>query len=184
MENLTTPLTDEEFEQLFELLDRDDFMDISTLHGFLTALRVAPVEVATSDWLPLVWGEARVFESEEEAETLTALLFRLAHEVTVGLAEERFEPILYENDDEEHGPVLVLEPWCRGFMRGVGLAPEAWQPIYDCDAKLHMLPMLLHGTDGGDERRDDKPKGATDADLLARCVAEVDRYWAGVRSRK
>lgn len=181
MENLTTPLTDEEFEQLFELLDRDDFMDISTLHGFLTAVRIGPVEIATSDWLPLVWGEAAVFDSEAQAEELTSLVFRLANEVTVELAEERFEPILYENEDEEQGPVLVLEPWCRGFMRGAGLAADAWQPIYEGEGKLHMLPMLLHGTDGGDERRDDKPTGAMDADLLARCVAEVDRFWAPKR---
>ena len=69
MNDLVTPLTDEECDRLDQFLleriddeadtlDKDEcVLDISELDGLFTALVSGPVSAVPSQWLSVVWGE-------------------------------------------------------------------------------------------------------------------------------
>jgi uncharacterized protein len=79
---LETPLSDAEIGELDAFLmseaTSDECMDLVTLDGFLTALVLGPRLVASSVWLPVVWGGTSepVFESKDQAERIISLLLR------------------------------------------------------------------------------------------------------------
>ena len=89
MNDLSTPLTDEECDLLdrfllerideeADTLDKDEgVLDISELDGLFTALISGPLSVAPSQWLPAVWGDfAPVWESEKEFQEIFSLMIR------------------------------------------------------------------------------------------------------------
>jgi hypothetical protein len=117
----TTPLNDDEYDQLDDLLAAisADSMDVARLEGLLTALVVGPEELAQSAWLPLVWGSGA---GTAEA---TALILRHHDYMRVWMQQDpaSFEPIY------ECGGNWTVEAWCAGFLAGVQLGVEAWAPL-------------------------------------------------------
>jgi uncharacterized protein len=117
----TTPLNDDEYEQLDDLLAAigPQAMDVARLEGLLTALAVGPAEVAQEAWLPLVWGGA-----EGNAEAAALVLRHHAYMQTWMRKEPAsFEPIY------ECGGNWTADAWCAGFLAGVALNHEAWAPL-------------------------------------------------------
>ena len=57
---LTTPLSDEELEELDQFLlseaVSDEAMLLDTLDGYLTAIVIGPATILPSQWLPGIWG--------------------------------------------------------------------------------------------------------------------------------
>ncbi|MBB5203264.1 uncharacterized protein HNQ51_000557 [Inhella inkyongensis] len=151
------PLSDEELGQLDDLLadlPSDGAMNIEALDGYLTALLLSPVPVASlagEAWIPLVWGgdgEGQApFTSGKQRKKATLLVLRhlnsLAH--TLSREPQAWEPIF--SQAEEDGQELVdAEDWCTGFMIGVDLGGEAWAPRFENDATAALLaPIVLLG---------------------------------------
>jgi len=142
---LDEPLTEAELRRLDDFLASDaapdDCMDISTLHGYLTAVAIGPGMVRPSEWLPLVWGEEGPdFESRQEAERIFGLIMRLYNDIlrTFRHDPDEFRPIIYEDEsDTDPGPGAEL--WCRGFMMGVALRPDDWAPLMKKEYGAAML---------------------------------------------
>ncbi|MBV7536602.1 UPF0149 family protein [Duganella sp. sic0402] len=118
---MTTPLNDDEYAQLDDLLAAlgPQAMDVARLEGLLTALVAGPADPAPSAWLPLVWGGA---ESNAEAE---ALVLRHHAYMQTWMAKDpnSFEPIY------ECGGSWTADAWCAGFLAGVQLEHDAWAPL-------------------------------------------------------
>jgi len=89
MNDLSTPLTDEECDLLdrfllerideeADTLDKDEgVLDISELDGLFTALVSGPISTVPSQWLPAVWSDfAPVWESEKEFQEIFSLMIR------------------------------------------------------------------------------------------------------------
>ena len=116
-----TPLNDDEYEQLDELLAAigPQAMDVARLEGLLTALVVGPAEVAQDAWLPLVWGGAA---GNADA---TALVLRHHAYMQTWMRQEpaSFEPIY------ECGGNWTADAWCAGFLAGAALNHDAWAPL-------------------------------------------------------
>jgi len=134
---LDEPLTEAEHRQLDLFLTSDAApeggMDISTLHGFLTAVAIGPGMVRPSEWLPLVWGdeERPEFESREEAEHIFGLIMRMYNDIVRVLREspDDFFPIIYEESAADPEARPEAENWCRGFMMGTTLRSDDWTPF-------------------------------------------------------
>jgi uncharacterized protein len=141
MSLLNTPLSDQEIDQLNGfLLERipdteaeagadEGILDISELDGFLTAIISGPRPLTPSEWLPVVWGEFEpAWGSVEESEAIVSLMLRHMNGIvnTLSEAPEEFEPIVLEVEEDE-ATVTSVEEWCLGFMKGVGLAADAWR---------------------------------------------------------
>lgn len=160
--NLTEPLSEEELEALNQFLldsELEDNMDVAMLDGYLTAIVSAPDAHLPSEWQPWVWdmenGEASPqFNSLEEAQRIQSLIFRHLNTIAATLANvpEDYEPLLYENPNDGE-PVAILDEWCMGYVKGMALAPSAWQPLVD-EYPVWLETIFLYGTEAGWEKLD------------------------------
>lgn len=140
MKELTTPLTDNEYDRLDRfLLDRIDeeadtqdkdegVLDISELDGLFTALVSGPISALPSQWLPVVWGDFEpVWDSQEEFEEIFSLMIRHMNVIAHILMEypQEFEPMFLGREVEGNAYTIVDE-WCDGYVRGVELLQDDW----------------------------------------------------------
>ncbi len=129
----TVPLNDAELARLDELLETlspDAAMLLEELDGFFAAIACSPETSSIPDLLPEVLGldpgEPVEFVSAEQETEFTALLARHLRSVGEALtAGEGFSPILMHDDDGTPQGNL----WAVGFLRGVGVHPDAWDEI-------------------------------------------------------
>lgn len=137
-EQHTTPLDDDEYEQLDELLSKTggQAMDVAALEGFLTAIVIGPADIAQEQWLPKVWGE----QPEAGAEAATSLVLRHYHYMRTWMKQDpsSFEPIY------ECGGSWSAQAWCDGFLAGVQLDAQAWAPLRASQPAL-LLPFQRAG---------------------------------------
>lgn len=152
---LDEPLTDAEYNELEAFLGSNtvpqDCMDLEMLDGFLTAIVSGPEMIQPSEWLPVAWSDSQrsvspVFQDNDQAQRILSLMLRLQQGIRRTLAEAptRFKPLLYhaepKNKDQKTPP--EASAWCEGYMTGVMLREESWEPIYTQDATRDwMLPM-------------------------------------------
>jgi uncharacterized protein len=187
-------LSDKEFEELdqFLLSDRcgDEAMTMDALHGFLTAIAVGPEAVGIDEWLPLVWGpdpeDAPVFSSAAEAARVSVLIERVLKEIVITLevAPNDFEPLFCEHEWQGK-QVLDAEAWAWGFMEGLSLREEAWQPLWDSPQAGLLRPIYLLGAEEIEE--DELPLVADPlkchklAVEIEASIAQIDRFWKAAK---
>lgn len=192
--DLNFPLSDEELEELDQFLLSDatgeEAMDISMLDGFLTALAVGPNTLPPSQWMPIIWGGPMTWESREQAERIMGYVFRHANDILFYLRDEpeTFEPLLYEREHEGR-KVPIIDEWCTGFVKGIAIDEEAWQPLMDTEEGDDMLfPIMLYGTEAGwDELRDNptlEDRHEEFAASLGECVMAIQQWWLPFRKAK
>lgn len=189
------PLTDQEFDELDEFLMGEtlpeETMDIAMLDGFLTALAIGPNLIEPRRWLAEVWGGGQVAwrAPEQEARITTMILRHWNFLLAQFQAEpEAYEPLLYAAE-EDGREVSIIDEWCIGFVRGMHLDGEAWQPIMDDEeAEDYLWPIMLYGTDAGWEEMQQNPaltaRHADFADALPDCVLAIHDYWAPERAER
>jgi uncharacterized protein len=148
--NQNRPLTDAEIETLeagLEAIDPDDSMAVEELDGFCAALACCPDPIPRDEWLPLVLGSserARRAAQAPEGEGPDAVLLRLVERHRVAVAATLYEgqgfaPVLaYDEDGSALG-----NAWAIGFVRAMGLRPDAWTPLDDDDEYADALEPLM-----------------------------------------
>ncbi len=209
---LDEPLSEAEYDELETFFGSNavpqDCMDLEMLDGFLTAIISGPELIQPSEWLPVVWSDSQrtvspVFANNEQAERILSLLLRLQNSIARTLNESptRFKPLLYRPEEgvkgrqggageggrgEESAPPEA-SAWCEGFMTGVLLREEAWEPVYETEATRDwMLPIeaLAYG-DHDPEYLDwvdteEKRQGLIDELPIATVMTH--RFWIARRS--
>jgi len=191
------PLLDEEIDELDKFLlsdaTSDETMAMSGLDGYLTAIVIGPQTVMPSLWLPQVWGstsdDAPEFESAEQAEHILTLIMRHMNGIVWSLQHDpdafdpMFDSFTYPGDEHEY---VDGECWAYGFMQGVALTREDWQPLFDDQATVEALQSIhLLGSD--DVTDEEEALTLTPAqrekitEAIPAGVAEIYRFW---RSRR
>jgi uncharacterized protein len=195
--NNPSPLSDDEMDELAEFLlsdaTSDETMMPDRLDGFLTALVTSPGMPAASVWLPKVWGPTEkdepAFTSYVQVERITDLIMRHMSSLIVSLQEnpDACEPIfdsaVYPDSTREY---VDGEMWAYGFMTGINLQRQDWQPVFDNPEKAEILrPIYLLGTEElteQDEALIETPEQREElAKLIPASVAELYRLCAPVR---
>jgi len=164
---LDEPLTDAELDELESFLASDavppDCMDLEMLDGYLTAVVSGPEQIQPSEWLPQVWSEGGksttpAYADNDQAQRIMALVLRHMVGIQRTLAESptRFRPLLYLPEEAERNAGRKAErkspksertppegsAWCEGYMAGVKLRDDEWQPLYDAqDARDWIFPI-------------------------------------------
>ncbi|UXY16131.1 UPF0149 family protein [Chitiniphilus purpureus] len=147
------PLTEAELDELAAFLDSDatpeECMDLSMLHGFVTAVLVSPVEPLPEAWLPSVWGEGEErpgFESTQQQTRIEDLILRLYNQLADELASDppTFTPMVYVDEDSGTD---IAQQWCYGFMLGTSLDPEGWQPLLEDEDGIELIGPILDCAD-------------------------------------
>lgn len=184
------PLTDEEIKELDQfLLDAEgieESMDISTLDGFLTAMVCGPKNIMPSEWTRWVWDmvngeDAPEFKDQAEAQRILGLMMRHLNDIahTLHQAPDHYEPLLMENPNDGD-PIPIMDEWCCGFMKGVGLDSEGWLPVL-AGKPAWMSTIILYGTEEGWETLKTKnlslDKHKALASGLADTVRKIHALW-------
>jgi uncharacterized protein len=132
------------------------------------------------------------FTSEKQAKRILSLLIGHANVLAFTLTHgpQHYEPLFYAHKIEGNS-VPIIDEWCCGYVKGIALDPEGWQPLID--ARPDWFEVIhLYGTKSGWERL----KELVDAheDSTARHQAFVDRiapagrnihaYWLASRTSR
>ncbi|HEV8033716.1 UPF0149 family protein [Yoonia sp.] len=106
-------------------------MTLSELNGYVTGILACPEMIPPSEWLRGVWGETgeAEFPDQKTAEKTIGAVMEHYNSVAEALTRTlSIEPV-YEidaNSDE-----ILWEPWVDGFIRAMGLRPDAWSGLLD-----------------------------------------------------
>jgi len=147
--------------------------------------------VQPSEWLPQVWSDGArssnpAFTNNEQAQRIMGLMLRhmVGIQRTLGESPTRFKPLLYMPDEKARNDKSPPEAsaWCEGYMSGVKLRDDEWQPLYDAaDARDWVFPIeaLAFGDQDPEfaEWIDDKDKRASLVDELAVASVLIFRFW-------
>ena len=195
--SLQDPLTDIEIDELdaFLLSDivSDEAMVFEAVDGYLTAIVIGPKTVAPSRWLSGIRGpteeDAPAFETIAQAQRILELLMRHMNGIAGQMMHDpdTFEPMCvtatYPDDPHEYDDG---EMWAIGFMEGVSLSQDDWQPLLADPRGREMLrPIQLLGS--LDLSTDDKllvktpeQREALTKEISA-SVAAIHRFWLPYR---
>jgi uncharacterized protein len=119
----------------------DEAMLLSELDGYLTAIALAPRLIPPSEWLPRIWGGAGLpFAGAAEAGAALGAVTGLYNDNLRALADDRaaFEPIFEVDRDGS----LIPELWAQGFVRGVALRLDDWQPLIEDEVGLGAFTVI------------------------------------------
>ena len=157
--------SDAELDRLSGLLSRfgaKGAMNLEELDGFFAALIAGPDDVLPSEYLPEIWGDAMVNEDAFHAQAILqdflSLVTRHWNAISQTLRSGNvYTPLLLE---DEHG-VSHGNDWANGFLRGMELRREDWNPLIDDEdngGSLVPIFALAHEHDPDPELRSyDKP---------------------------
>lgn len=123
-------------------------LNLSELDGLLTAVVSGPETVPMSAWLDVIWGDfAPVFDDESAFEEVVSLLVRHMNDIvqTLIMAPQDFEPIVMQRviGDETR---IIVDEWCEGYMRGVGLTQDVWNSAAE-EIDKWLLPITAFTAD-------------------------------------
>lgn len=185
-------LSPSDLKQLEEFLlsDKtpDECMDISSLDGFLTAIVIGPDTLMPSQWLPQIWGETpedeMIWDSMEETNQIMGLIMSYYNSIAAIFAKnpKSFQPLFYDNKG-----VTIIEEWCVGFMQGVELSEDSWNPLIDSkEGSILLAPILLYGTKAGWEELEKNTAETMTAHekwvkMIPLTVVSIYNYWLPFR---
>jgi uncharacterized protein len=169
------------------LADRvdDDGLMLCDLDGFLTAIAIGPELILPSEWVPLIWGaNPPVFESDNDAQQVLGAVMDRYNAILLALARDpsTYEPILHANGDGE----LIAKDWAEGFLMGLALRRDAWEPMLESDDAMTLMPILVLGDEAAlapliiDAEDRDLLRSAC-AEELDQTVVAIDRFWKSRR---
>lgn len=164
----------------------DDCMDLSELDGFLAGLAAGPVPIPWQEALPVIWGgETPDFAHADQSAAVLGAIVGRHGEIAAALDSDpdSFAPVFWE----ELGGNLVTEDWAVGFMRAVGLRPDAWRPVLAGeDSAMLLIPIgIIAGMAEPEMRLEDAelPEALMDRlvgdaeTVLPGCVRALHAFW-------
>ena len=191
------PLSDEEQDELDQFLlsdaTSDETMTLDMLDGYLTAIAIGPTTLLPSDWLPGVWGpeeeDTPHFETMDQAQYVFDLILRHYNGIIWSLQGDAnaFEPVwdtvAYPDDPHEY---IEGEPWALGFMQGVSLCRQDWQPLFDdLQGQAWLRPLHLLGADDVTPEEEDLTRWPAQREALTRqipsSIAAIYHFWLPFR---
>ena len=99
-------------------------------------------------WLVAIWGGQQNiprWKNDREMDRFINLCLQHMNDIAERLSQypDQFEPVFGENEVEGRN-FMVVEEWCFGYMRGVGLTD--WSALPDA-LKADLDVIALHGTE-------------------------------------
>ncbi len=169
----------------------DETMPISALDGYLTAVASSPVTLNPSEWMPGIWGPTEddrpEFKTMVQAERITELIIRRYNEIIATLQNDpdSFEPIF---DEFKYQLRFYIdgEAWAHGYMQGIELCRNHWQPLFDdSDGQKTLRYIYLLGTDDVTPEEETLTETPLQREKLSKYipsnVAWIYRFWLPYR---
>jgi len=155
----------------------------------------APNAIPPSEWLRWVWdqkqgAQAPEFASERQAKRILSLLIGHANVLAFTLVHgpQHWEPLFYSHKTGRNS-VPIVDEWCCGYLKGIALDAEAWQPLIEAQPDWFEV-IQLYGTQSGWERLEDLVEAHPDSaarhqafvDSIAPAARNIHAYWLARRS--
>jgi uncharacterized protein len=184
------PLAQDELTQLetfltSDLTPEDCMSSLEMIDGYMTAIVIGPEIVPQDQWIPYLLNPEKqqqdVFQSDEQAEEITDLLARHIGAIASQFENdpEEFLP-LYEmfsyGEDEERE--LAIEEWALGFILGMELAHEAWQPLFANEESAMLAgPLFILGRITDDYETMSQEERDEMTSMLDESVVRIYDFW-------
>jgi uncharacterized protein len=179
-------LTDDEEDWLAGFLASPQVPDSTTslemLDGLFTALVIGPRLVLPSRYMSAIWGEHEGdkaepdWDSSEQAEYVFSLLTKHWNAIAARRqANAEHRPII-----DNFSMAMTGEEWALGFMTGVDMQEDAWDPLFDDPhADQLLLPILALCGDIPDEMQEQLTDEMCEAilDQLPAALQMIAAYW-------
>ncbi|MFQ6006761.1 MAG: UPF0149 family protein [Woeseia sp.] len=190
MNDLSTPLTDVEYEELDDFLlsvEHDDaVLNLSEFDGFITAVVSGQKTIMPSTWMPALWGgedNAPVWQSLEDYQFIFGLMIRHMNMTSATLMADpiEFEPMFMEStiDGVTH---WVVDEWCTGYMKGVALYPISAVTISDMNEMLAPIRQFAD-PDGWDSLKGKDHREIRELqEQIAPAARAIHAYWLARRT--
>ncbi len=174
-----------QLEVLSRFLDSDctpdGCMNITSAHGFLTAVAIAPTPVPPSHWLPVLYGETDDEEvsyiNPKHASRIIDIILEMYNRIIDELDRDEltYRPLLLSYGEDEWELLWnSMTDWCSGFVSGIFLDFHNWQKLTeDSEHSMLLNDILLFGTHEG-------RKGAAEGDIsieLMKYIASKELPW-------
>jgi uncharacterized protein len=195
--NQLIPLSGEEIEELDDFLMSEatsyETMAIDALDGYLTAIAIGPITLDFNQWFPGIWGpdqeDAPNFNSTVEAQHIVDLIIRLMNGIVFQFendpddVEPIFVTIVHQGDAREY---IDAEMWAYGFMLGIELCRNDWQPFFDNPETANIFrPLYLLGSDDVTSEEETYTETPGQSEELAQQIPEslawIYRFWLPYR---
>jgi uncharacterized protein len=156
-----------------------------------------PDTIMPSEWLRWVWDQERgeqppQFTSEKQARRILSLLIGHANVLAFTLTHgpPHYEPRFYSHKIPGNS-VPVIDEWCCGYVKGIALDPEGWQPLIDARPDWFEV-IQLYGTKRGWERLKELVEAHEDrvarhqafVDRIAPAARNIHAYWLAQRATR
>jgi len=120
----------------------DSTMSLEMLDGFFTAIVIGPELVPPSEYFPVIWGTddggGPDWDSPEQADHVFNLLAKHWNAIAARrLASAKHRPMI-----DNFGIAMPGEEWADGFVAGIELRKNAWNPMFDDRADQIVMPIL------------------------------------------
>jgi uncharacterized protein len=185
-----TPLSQEELTELESFLSSDKtpeecMSSLEMIDGYMTALVIGPEMIAQFRWIQYMLDpenkQEQIFETPEQESAVTNLLMRHISAIAAQFENdpEDFLPMyeMFSYGDEEEREVAI-EEWALGFILGMELAHEAWQPLFATESSAMLAgPLFILGrvTDDYDSMSQQEKDDITN--LLDESVIGIYAFW-------
>jgi yecA family protein len=182
-DELFTPLTDQEIDQLEATLEEvpDGLYDTAMVHGLLSAAAVAPTAIRPYWLYDSIFkpegSPGYIFKNQAHATATLNLVMRLQNQIIMELDADLFEPWLFFEDSEGQ-TVIVLRPWCFGFLHAITFEQEAWCPLFEERPDL-LAPIIA----GAEQFQSLDPDGKTGSELSVQIEEAVPNIRGFFRKR-
>jgi uncharacterized protein len=143
---------------------KEDFEEGLSAHsytnGLLTAVIVGPEEIPAAEWMARIVDPTQGQIDDEDAKLSMAMMLFEHSQIVKSLRsrDSSYEPMFWEDGDGR----LITKDWAYGFLAGVRLREEAWEPLREGKGKVFaaLLSVLLQSEEidaalvdaGGDPR--------------------------------
>ena len=114
---------------------------------------------------------------------------RFGNEIAQGLthAPQQFQP-LFPESNAENGGVSIIDDWCFGFLKGVVLDAQDWQPLIDAHPEWFET-INIYGTEEGWKTLEEEIEKLPDADArhqacvdsIAPALRHIHAHWLALR---
>jgi yecA family protein len=188
-EEMFTPLTDQEIDKLEATLEDvpDGLFDTSMLHGLLSGAAVAPTAIRPSWLYDSIFkpdgSSGYVFKDQTHVGATLKLVMRLQNQIIMELDADLFEPWLFFENSEGQ-TVIVLRPWCVGFLHATTFEEVAWTPLFE--ERPDLMAPIVSGADWDETQSidSDDETGSNLAVLIEDAVPNIRGFFRKRARRK
>lgn len=132
------------FAQMKDFLDSKELGEdarshLSYANGLMTAVIVSPAIVSPAEWMPLVSSPTGQCERLEDAQLFANFTMLHYYSILRSLNghDEPYQPLFWEDENKR----IVTRDWAAGFLHGMRLRREAWEPFLG-DTYMEMMAIV------------------------------------------